>query len=293
MLDPQLTASLAPPLVGTFAGYGAVRLALFLLFKPQKPRRLFGLTLPLTPGAFAAGRHHLAVGIGEAVGNHLLHHKEIAEAIAEPHFAQHLRHAIDTRITDLLSHDLGPAASLVPTRFRAFYEMGGKVLRLRFQQLLHTHLDSSEFAATLRQELHRHGMTAGPETENVIALVRSPQFKRLLDALLTNLLTEKMLAQPIGPLANLLPDKVQEGLGDLLLGEVTRVLRDEVPALAARMNLKAIAARRIEELDPRQYENLLRKTMARRANLIALLGALFGLVLGVAIAFATSKLPVA
>lgn len=293
MLDPQLTASLAPPLVGALAGYGAARLAIFLLFKPRKPWRLWGLTLPLTPSAFAAGRHHLAAGIGEMVGNHLLHREEIERAIADPRFAGHLRHAIDTRLTDLLGHDLGPAASLVPNRFRGFYEMGGKVLRLRFQQLLHTHLDSPDFAAILRQELHRHGMAAGPETDNVLALVRSPQFKRLLDVLLTNLLTEKVLAQPIGPLANLLPDKVQEGLGDLLLGEVKGLLRDEVPELIARMNLKAITARRIEELDPRQYENLLRKTMARRANLIALLGALFGLALGVAIAFATSRPPVA
>ena len=282
MLDPQLTASLAPPLVGALAGYGAARLAIFLLFKPRKPWRLLGLTLPLTPGAFAAGRHHLAAGIGEVVGNHLLHRAEIERAIADPRFANHLRHVIDKRIADLLGHDLGPAASLVPSRFRGFYEMGGKVLRLRFQQLLHTHLDSPAFAETLRQELNRHGMTAGPETENVLALVRSPRFKRLLDALLANLLAEKVLPQPIGPLAKLLPDEVREGIGDLLLREMESLLLREVPELATALNLKESTARRVADLDPRQYEAMLRKAMARRANFIALLGALFGLALGLA-----------
>lgn len=282
LLDPVLVASLAPPFVGTLAGYGAGRLALFLLFAPRKPWRLFGLRLPLTPGAFAAGRQQLATGVGETIGNHLLHPTEIERAIDDPRFAEHLRHAIDTRIADLLNRDLGPPATLVPARFRSFYEIGGKVLRLRFQQLLHTHLDSPAFAETLRQEVQRHGMAAGPESDNLVALVRSPQFKRLLDTLLGTLLAEKVLARPIGPLAKVVPDEVQEGIGDLLLNEVQSLLVHEVPKLATTMNLKTITARRVEALDHRQFEALLRPAMARRANIIALLGALFGLALGLA-----------
>lgn len=283
MADPQLIASLAPPLVGTLAGYGAARLALFLLFKPRKPWRLFGLRLPMTPGAFAAGRHLLAKNIGEAVGGELLGRAETERAINEPRFQEQLRRVIDTRLADLLDRDLGPPATLVPARFRSFYEMGGKVLRLRFQQLLHTHLDSPSFADALRDALTRHDMGSNDAgEENVIALIRSPQCKRLLDTLLAELLSEKVLARPIGPLAKLLPAEVQEGVGDLLVREVNALLLREVPRLAEVMDSGEITARQVEALDHRQFEALLRPAMARRANIIALLGALFGLALGLA-----------
>lgn len=281
MVDPQLIASLGPPLIGTLAGYTASRLAIFLLFKPRRPWRLFGLTLPFTPGAFAAGRHHLAAAIGERVGSDLLSREEIDAVLADPHFAEDLRHTIETRLAELLDHDLGPAASLVPSRFRGVYEMGGKVLRLRSQQLLHHHLDSPAFAENLRQELSRQGMAADTtEIENLIALIRSPQGKRLLDTLLAQLLTDRVLAQPIGPLANLVPAEVQQGLTTLLLREVRTLLIREIPALFATMNIKTMAAQRVEEIAPREYEAMLRRTMARRTNSIALLGALLGLGLG-------------
>ncbi|MEW6593611.1 MAG: DUF445 family protein [Thermodesulfobacteriota bacterium] len=282
MFDPQLAASLAPPLVGAIAGYTASRLALFLLFKPQKPWRLFGLRLPLTPGAFAAGRHQLAAAVGEAMGSHLLHREAVEKAMADPLFQEHLRHLIERRLAGLLTRNLGPAATLVPNRFRTLYETGGKVLRLRFQQLLHAHLDSPAFADTLRQEMYRHGTLSGPEAEQALAMARSPQCKRLIDTLLADLLLEKVLARPIGPMARLLPTEVQEGLASQMVREAAALLASVLPVLANSLNLPATAAQRIEELDPRQYEALLRQAMGRRANLLALLGALLGLATGAA-----------
>ena len=290
MLDPQLTASLAPPLVGALAGYAGGRLALLLLFKPRRPWRLLGLRLPLTPGAFAFGREEFAVGVGNAVGNHLLHQAEIERATSAPAFAEPLRQALDQRLGELLDRDLGPAASLVPNRFRGFYEMGGKVARLRFQQLLHSHLDSSAFGATLQQELARQQVTV-LSGEECLALVRSPQFKRLLDTLLGELLAAKVLARPIGPLAKVLPAEVQEGVGDLLLLEVNALLLREVPRLLATMDLRSAVARRLMELDPRHYETLLRQALGRRANLLALLAALAGLALGAVASFGAPLLP--
>jgi|GEM_PF-2731201 len=280
MLDPQLVASLAPPLVGALAGYGSSHLALSLLFKPRKPWRIFKLRLPLTPGAFALGRPRFAAAIGKAIGNRLLYRPAIERVLADPRFKAQLRQDIASRTDDLLHHDLGPAASLVTERFRPVYEMSGKVMRLRFQQLLHAHLDSPAFAESLQRELERHGIPGKPPTGEILTLLRSSPGKRLIDTLLAELFTAKVLAQPIGPLAKLLPAEVQAGLDELLAREAELILTGLLPEVVAALNFQATATQQVEALDPHQYEALLRSALGRRVNFIALLGALLGLGLG-------------
>lgn len=277
MPDPLLVAGLIPPLVGCLTGYCASRLAIRLLFKPRKPWRLFQFRLPLTPGAFGAGRQQLAHNLGAMVGGQLLNQDEIRRAVENPRFQEHLHHVVGARLEELLNRDLGPAATLVPSRFRSLYEMGSRVLRWRFLNLLHTHLDSPAFADALGQRL-----AGGDDADKTIALLRSPQFKRLLDALFIDLLEDKLLAQPIGPLAKLLPEEAQAGIADALARQIAALLAREVPELAATMRLQAIVARRVDALDPRQFEALLWPAIAPRVRVITLLGALLGTLLGAA-----------
>ncbi|MEJ2688336.1 MAG: DUF445 family protein [Deltaproteobacteria bacterium] len=145
-LSPSL---LAPPLVGAFIGYMTNHIAIRMLFRPLKPWRLFGLRLPLTPGVIPAKRHELAVNIGEMVGSHLLTSADIKRALGEEGFQAELDILVQAKVTDLLHRDLGPLPSLVPEKFRSYFQAGVKILRWRTLKLLHAHLDSDLFAENI------------------------------------------------------------------------------------------------------------------------------------------------
>ena len=73
---------LIPVLVGSIIGYFTNWLAIKMLFKPHYEKKIFGLTLPFTPGLIPKERDRMAANIGNTVGEHLLSTETIVEAIS-------------------------------------------------------------------------------------------------------------------------------------------------------------------------------------------------------------------
>lgn len=147
---------LAPPLLGAFIGYSTNYVAIRMLFRPLRPWRIMGLRVPMTPGVIPAKRAQLAENIGEMVGAHLLTSEDVSRALADQGFQQELAQLIETRLATILEKDLGPVASLVPNRFRSYFEVGVKILRWRFLKHLHNHLDSDQVAENLGRTIRQH-----------------------------------------------------------------------------------------------------------------------------------------
>ncbi|HIJ78114.1 MAG: DUF445 family protein [Desulfobulbaceae bacterium] len=147
---------LAPPLVGAFIGYTTNYIAIRMLFRPLKPWRFLGIRVPMTPGVIPAKRHELAENIGEMVGEHLLTSEDVSRAFTEERFHNELLLLIESRVETFLSRDLGPVASLVPNRFRSYFDVGIKILRWRFLKHLHNHLDSSQLTDSLAATIKTH-----------------------------------------------------------------------------------------------------------------------------------------
>jgi uncharacterized membrane protein YheB (UPF0754 family) len=117
-------------------------------------------------------------------------------------------------------------------------------------------------------------------TGELIEMIRSPNFKRMLDRLLTDLLEKRLLASPIGPLDSLLPEKVKEGIGDFLLEQANAVLSKEVPDLLDSLNINEIVTRKVDSLDLLKLEELLLSIMREQFKYINLFGGLLGFILG-------------
>lgn len=67
------------PLVGGGIGYVTNRLAVAMIFRPVKPRRILGLTIQ---GLVPRRKPDLARSIGRVVGAHLLNHEDVVSAMA-------------------------------------------------------------------------------------------------------------------------------------------------------------------------------------------------------------------
>lgn len=71
-----------PVIVGATIGYITNWLAIKMLFRPYNKKKIFGLTMPFTPGLIPKEKDRIARNVGEAVGQHLLSPSVITDALS-------------------------------------------------------------------------------------------------------------------------------------------------------------------------------------------------------------------
>ncbi|MCA1816485.1 MAG: DUF445 domain-containing protein [Acidobacteria bacterium] len=136
-------------------GYGAAWLAVRMLFRPHNPVRLFGVTV-WPQGMIPRHRARLAQAIGNAVGNELVSHDTVTDALFERDFFRR-------KVSDLVEsfgHDLldTPRASFVealPAGVRAPVLDAISALQLRVAEYIAGILRSEETAAAVGSFVER------------------------------------------------------------------------------------------------------------------------------------------
>lgn len=88
-----------PPVIGAIIGLFTNYLAIKMLFRPFKPVKVFGITLPFTPGVIPKEHHKLAEKIGATVGDHLLSNESLHELFQKD--------AVKIKISDALENMYG------------------------------------------------------------------------------------------------------------------------------------------------------------------------------------------
>ena len=120
----------------------------------------------------------------------------------------------------------------------------------------------------------------GRINDEIIELIRSRNFKRVMDRLLTEMIDNKLLTRPIGRLDSFLPGEVKEGINDFLLEQINDILIKEVPGLVDSLNIREIVTRKVDSLDLLKLEGLLLSIMEEQFKYINLFGALLGFIIG-------------
>ncbi len=114
----------------------------------------------------------------------------------------------------------------------------------------------------------------------LITAARSSGFRRFLDGLVADLVENRLLTRPIGPLREFLPRAVREGIGAYLQQQINDLLVREVPGLVDSLNIRAIIARKVNSLDLLRLEDLLMGIMREQFKYINLFGGLLGFIIG-------------
>ncbi|MBU1565007.1 MAG: DUF445 family protein [Proteobacteria bacterium] len=145
----------APPILGAFIGYLTNHVAIKMLFRPLKPWKIGGIRVPMTPGVIPSKRVDLAKNMGEVVGDHLLTSKEIGKGLQNEAFQLHLLQLIKDKIEGILQQDLGTLASIVPAKFRVYFDIGSKTLIYQIKDKLRGFINSDEFVEIAENSIER------------------------------------------------------------------------------------------------------------------------------------------
>ena len=90
------------PIIATVIGYGTNYVAVKMLFRPRNEVKLFGHTLPFTPGAVPKGKPRLAKAVGNVVGNTLITKEDIKEKLLGETF----RSSVTDKISEVFSSEI-------------------------------------------------------------------------------------------------------------------------------------------------------------------------------------------
>src|SRR5205809_4667644 len=121
-IDPitfKILISLAIIVIATVHGYGAAWLAIWMLFHPYKPVKLFGITI-WPQGMIPRHRAKLAQSIGNAVGNELVSQETVFDALFETgFFSNKVEGFVNSYTTELLSTAYPSLIEALPSGARA------------------------------------------------------------------------------------------------------------------------------------------------------------------------------
>ncbi|HEU4873363.1 MAG TPA: DUF445 family protein [Pyrinomonadaceae bacterium] len=122
VIDPltfKILVAIGIVVVATIHGYGAAWLAIWMLFHPYKPVKVFGITV-WPQGMIPRHRDKLAQSIGNAVGNELVSQQTVFDALFETSFFQNkVEDFVSSYTNELLSRVYPSFIDALPSQARA------------------------------------------------------------------------------------------------------------------------------------------------------------------------------
>jgi uncharacterized membrane protein YheB (UPF0754 family) len=245
-LSPEilfLTKYATPPLIGAFIGYFTNMVAIKMLFLPLKPWKIGPLRVPMTPGVIPSKRLELADNLGEVVGDHLLTSEEIGKGLQQDAFQRHLLNLIQGRLEGVLQKDLGPLASIVPTKFRIYFDIGRKTLTYQIKEQIRSYIGSAAFTerveSALDQRLERFlefevgTLLSGTQRETAYGFIEKNIAKMLLSEAMEQWVEDLVQHKVYGTLRQ--EKSLADLLPDTLLVLFQTAVEKQTPALLTRL----------------------------------------------------------
>ena len=201
-MDPftfKLLISIAIVVIATIHGFGAAWLAIWMLFHPYQPVKLFGITV-WPQGMIPRHREKLAESIGNAVGNELVSQETVFDALFETSFFHtKVEDFVGVYTNDLLSKVYPSFIDALPSQARAPILDTISALQYRLAEYIAAMLKSDETADAIESFVDR-------QIDELLArrfgdTFSEDQFNRILQFIqerFARLVNEEGLEQKIG-----------------------------------------------------------------------------------------------
>src|SRR5215471_8889948 len=151
----KILISLGIIVIATVHGYGAAWLAIWMLFHPYRPKKVFGVTI-WPQGMIPRHRARLAQSIGNAVGNELVSQQTVFDALFETgFFANKVQGFVSSYTGELLSTVHPSLIEALPRGARAPVLDTISALQLRLAEHIASVLKSDQTAQAIETFVDR------------------------------------------------------------------------------------------------------------------------------------------
>lgn len=291
---------LIPPIVGAIIGYFTNQLAITMLFRPHKPKYLFGHRLPFTPGIIPKEKSRIATAIGETVSNHLMDKETLAKNLLSNEMIAKVEAGIDSFVEGLK----GTQDNL---RTYATQYIPGEDIDIAVRKL------TNEFSNRIGEKIEENNLSQGI-SHKVVEYALQQTGKGFLGLLQTDKLVG-MLSEPIEKalskhLDNILKENAGEIVTKLVDHEITTyldkpvcqfienkgnlvergkqivvstyktIIEEQLPNMLESIDIQKIVETRINDMNVADTEKITYTVLNRELKAIVWLGALLGGIIG-------------
>lgn len=286
---------LAPPIIGGIIALSTNWLAIKMLFRPHKPKYIFGLRIPFTPGVIPKEKARLATKMAEAISTRLLTPDLLAAELADPSIWP----IPDITIGEIL-HNLGATDTLsltapVGTKLKTLadkllpqavdfiqnLETSKPELDAKFAELTYKVIDDNlgTFASIF---ISKSKIYKSIKSNLFAYLSDEDNFKQLqekayecIDWLVTNPELHDAINEKLHSFS------VKETLDAFLKkGKHTGVLSKFASYIATHMPIQTMIENKLASFDIAEAENVILTIAGRELMLIVWLGGILGMVIG-------------
>lgn len=209
-----------PIIIGAGIGYFTNWLAIKMLFRPLKEKRILGIKVPFTPGLIPKERKRMAKSVGEAVGMHLLTPEKIAEVFSSEETKENIEGFIKLKVNNLKNNDKRIKEFLTSIDFQIPWER----LSEKTYELFLKKIQEEQIKLRLSDFLKDH---IYPEYKENLVEKLSKDGKIYLDKIKDSKILERIFLEDINNKLNELKD-TDIILSDLIDEKIIEKLEDSI-----------------------------------------------------------------
>lgn len=307
---------IAIPLVAAAIGYFTNWVAIWMLFRPHKERRLLGLRIPFTPGLIPSRRLEMAERLGAAVAKHLITEEAISTRLDSPEVRAKLEEIISSYFEELLTKELGPLQTLLPSQLKeAAYqkiedlmplflerlalvledERLKKLIKIELYELIDRLLmktfkeDSlwdmlklklmEVFVISMEELKQRIDLGVEEAALQLRALLQREEVRARVYRSLVGAI-DQFWKHPIGQLRDKVPEKLLLEWQAWLVERALEVLKRETPKMLQAIDIQRLVRDKVNEMPIAEVERLILAITSRQLRAITWFGALLGFLIG-------------
>jgi uncharacterized membrane protein YheB (UPF0754 family) len=284
------------PLIGALIGYITNFIAVKMLFHPYKPIKIFGLTLPFTPGIIPRRKPKLAKAISNAVGNELFTEDDLKEILISNKIKETVSDAIYVKAEELISKT-PMELSLNITSEEKSLEIKDKTCALVTDKIIEgaREIDIgaiiSERGADVikekRSSLGMFGMFITDELINSLLEQLKDKVNEFIDTDGSELIRlkaeDKLSSVYKTPISQYLEGyEIDKDLIKNKIEEIYEVIiKKSLSTLKGKIDIASVVERKVNDMSVKELEALCLSVMKRELGAVINLGALIGFVIGI------------
>ena len=286
---------IAGPLLGAVIGYCTNWIAVKMLFKPLEPIKVFGRTLPFTPGVIPKNRGRIAAACGKAVGETLLTEDDLKAAFIGQQTKEKVTDALYEKMTaEEFTEMTVEGIGIEVIGEEKLDDVKGTVSAYLIERISKV-LSEFDYCSVItdvggrfvREKLN-NPMISMMLNDNVIASFAAPAADSIREYIagegrekISEISTKEIdniCGMNIGNTISSTDNKelIKTVIGEIYEKAVTKV----IPLILHEINIGRIVEEKICSMDMKFVEELILSIMKNELDYVVRLGALIGLVIG-------------
>lgn len=283
---------LIPPLVGGVIGLITNYIAVKMIFVPRTEKKIFGFTVPFTPGAIPKGKKRLAKSAGKIVANQLFTKEDISDKM----LTEEIEKPLIDRMMDILSEDIRNTGEILVGNADRYDELERSFTELLTEKIIEAikNMDVPEIIRVEGGKITKESLSAS----RFLSLIVSD---RIVDSIMKNVsdkmevfidtcakdMVEDVTGTRIRDLGERTPLNVLEQAGydkEFVRKKLIAVYRESVVnavnSALRRINVASVVEDKINSMSVEELEKGVLSVMKTELDMIVNLGGLIGLVIG-------------